>query len=383
MARELVINVYLFIFRMLFTLFNVFPQTNKTTFVVSFGNNALYTMNALEKLTDQRIIILKTRKCCMMFEGAPHRRIIMFKFPCIIDWVRSIYHLATSEKVFVDNYYGFLSATRFRRNTQCIQLWHAAGAIKKFGLKDHQIHNRHPSACRRFKRVYNQFDLVVVGSEKMAAIFSEAFDISVSQFLRTGIPRTDFFFDTSAMQETERALINQFPVINEKKIILYAPTYRDNNLSAADIKLDIQKMHTVLRDEYVLFLSLHPKMNVKAEYDYPGFVYDVSGLDNINHVLTVTDVLISDYSSVPFEYSFMHRPMVFFAYDLEEYAYSKGFWEDYEDLVPGPVVKNTDDLIDVLKNADFHLEQILTFANEWNQYSTGNSSERLIQTLYH
>src|SRR5699024_12602312 len=64
----------------------------------------------------------------------------------------------------------------------------------------------------------------------------------------------------------------------------------------------------------------------------------------------MTDILISDYSSVPFEFSLMCKPMVFFAYDLEEYAHSKGFWENYAELVPGPVVKNTDDLIDVLKN---------------------------------
>src|SRR5699024_9284090 len=373
MARELVINVYLFIFRMLFTLFNVFPQTNKTTFVVSFGNNALYTMDALEKLTDQRIIILKTRKCCMMFEDAPHRRIMMFQFPYILDWIRSVYHLATSEKVFVDNYFGFLSVTRFRQNTKCIQLWHAAGAIKKFGLKDHQIKNRHAKACRRFENVYKRFDFVIVGSEKMAAIFSEAFNVTTKQFLRTGIPRTDFFFDTAAKQEIEQSLINQFPVINEKKVILYAPTYRDNQLNAARIHLDIHKMYTELCREYVLFLSLHPKMNVNAETDYPGFVYDVSGLDNINHILIMTDILISDYSSVPFEFSLMCKPMVFFAYDLEEYAHSKGFWENYAELVPGPVVKNTDDLIDVLKNGDFHMEQIDTFANEWNQYSTGKS----------
>ncbi|GGK01680.1 hypothetical protein GCM10007063_24990 [Lentibacillus kapialis] len=382
MVREIVITVYLFVFRALFVLFKVFPKTAKTTFVVSFGHNALYTMSALEKLTDQHIIILKSRKCCMMFQPARHRRIIMFQFPYILDWIRSVYHLATSENVFVDNYYGFLSVTDFSQQTQCIQLWHAAGAIKKFGLKDQQIKNRHPIACRRFKNVYKRFDYVVVGSEKMTAIFAEAFHVPAEQHLRTGVPRTDFFFDVAARKKTEQSLTNQFPIIREKKVILYAPTYRDDQLNTAHIKLNIRQMYTDLGDEYVLFLSLHPKMTSNTTNDCPGFVYDISHLDNINHVLAVTDILISDYSSVPFEFSLMHKPMVFYAYDLESYAHMKGFWKDYEDLVPGPVVTTTDELIRVITHHEFKLEQVEAFANEWNHYSTGNSSEKLVQRLY-
>ncbi|MFD1037146.1 CDP-glycerol glycerophosphotransferase family protein [Virgibacillus byunsanensis] len=363
-------------------MFKLLPQKKKTTFVASFCTNVLFTMRELEKCSDEDIIILKTHQCFITFEDNPNRTIIKLKAPHIMDWFRSIYHLATSRMVFVDNYYGFLAVTKFRSGTKCIQLWHAAGAIKKFGLKDLSIENRHPRACKRFRKVYGRFDFVVVGSEKMAVIFRESFDLSAKRILRTGIPRTDFFFDTVAKHEAAKFLIQEFPIIGEKKVILYAPTYRDHRLQAGDLRLDIEKMYEVLSDEYVLFLSLHPKASVSIQNEYPDFVFDASGGVHINHLLVIADVLISDYSSVPFEFSLLNKPMVFFAYDLEEYAQNKGFWEDYEELVPGPVVKTTGELIDVLKNGEYRLEQVRDFANEWNKYSNGKSSKRLINTLY-
>ncbi|WP_164667630.1 CDP-glycerol glycerophosphotransferase family protein [Virgibacillus doumboii] len=379
MVREIIIALYLLVFRMLFNLFKLLPQKTKTTFVASFGTNILYTIDEQEKQTDDSIVILKANQCSMDFGSGPRRKTLKFGFPHFLDWVRSIYHLATSKKVFIDNYYGFLSVTKFRSNTQCIQLWHASGAIKQFGLKDNSIENRHSNACKRFKNVYDRFDLVIVGSDKMAAIFSVAFDLPTSRILRTGIPRTDFFFDSAAKKEAEQTLRNAFPVINNKKVILYAPTYREHQSAS---QLDIEIMHEVLSEEYVLFLSLHPKVKTEMENNYPGFVFDVSNHFHINHILVITDILVTDYSSIPFEFSLLNKPMVFYAYDLEEYAQVKGLWKDYDKLVPGPVVKHTEDLIHVLQTGEFNMATVRDFAEEWNQYSDGKSSERLIKTLY-
>jgi CDP-glycerol glycerophosphotransferase (TagB/SpsB family) len=74
--------------------------------------------------------------------------------------------------------------------------------------------------------------------------------------------------------------------------------------------------------------------------------------------------------------------MIFFAYDIDEYAETRGFWDNYDRLVPGPIVENTDDLIESIKLDDFDMKRVNDFYNEWNQYSDGNSSERLIKTIY-
>ncbi|MCM3112013.1 CDP-glycerol glycerophosphotransferase family protein [Lederbergia lenta] len=383
MAREFAITMYLFVFRIIFHIFTLFPQKKKTTFVASFGDNVLYTVKELEKQIDnEQIVILKTSQCKVNFTDDPNRMVIGFENRNVIHWFRSIYHLATSSKIIVDNYFGFLAVTPFKTNVVCIQLWHAAGAIKQFGLKDPSIQHRSPRAIERFRQVYDRFDYVVVGCDKMATIFQQSFDISDDRILRTGIPRTDFFFDSLAQNEAEHSLTSIYPVMNEKKVILYAPTFRDHELNVSALQLDIEKMYTELKDEFVLFLRLHPAVKVDLTNLYPGFVFDVSAYHNVNHLLVVTDILITDYSSIPFEFSLLDKPMVFFAYDLEEYTQSRGFWEKYEELAPGPIVYNTNELITVLKNEQFHMEQIRTFAQQWNEYSTGRASEQLVKNIY-
>lgn len=382
MAREFAISFYLFVIRMLFNCFKLFPQKKKTTFVASFGVNILYTIKELEKLTDEKIVILKSSSCKINYKEYSNRKQLNFTPINVLNWVQSIYHLATSHTVFVDNYYGFLAVTKFKKSTTCIQLWHAAGAIKQFGLKDLSIENRPEKAYKRFKRVYQRFNYVVVGSENMANIFREGFGISKQQILRTGIPRTDFFFDSIEKEEVSETLKLQFPIIKEKKVILYAPTYRDNEMNVTDLKMDINKMYNELKDDYVLFLRLHPAVSATLDNDYSDFVFNVSTNYNINHLMVISDVLITDYSSIPFEFSILNKPMVFFAYDIDEYAETRGFWDNYDKLVPGPIVENTDDLIDVLKLDDFDMKQINDFSNEWNRYSDGKSSERLVRTIY-
>src|SRR5699024_1102542 len=98
---------------------------------------------------------------------------------------------------------------------------------KQFGLQDLSNANRSERAIRRFKAVYNRFDHVVVGSDKMVDVFKESFDLPEERFIRTGIPRTDFFFDDIKKRRAVNKLHGDFPIIKDKKVLLYAPTYRD------------------------------------------------------------------------------------------------------------------------------------------------------------
>lgn len=382
MVRELAIQLYLLVFRMFFYIFKLFPQKKKTTFVTSFGDNVLYTVNELERQTNNQIVILKTSQCKVDFETSTQRTVLLFEPTHLLDWVCSIYHLATSRMIFVDNYFGFLTVTKFKANVKCVQLWHAAGAIKQFGLKDPSNKDRSKAANERFQQVYHRFDHVVVGSEKMAEIFQESFGLGSEHMLRTGIPRTDFYFKLPSRYDTLDSLKQTYPAMRRKKIILYAPTFRDDLLHSSEIALDIDRLYKEIKGEYVLLLRLHPAIRGAFNNRYPDFIIDVSDYPDIHHLLVVTDLLITDYSSIPFEFSLLGKPMIFFAYDLEIYREARGFWEDYETLVPGPVVRDTENLVDVIKEDSFDYEMIQSFARQWNEYSDGESSKRLIEVLY-
>lgn len=382
MAREFAVSIYLFVFACFFSLFKCYPQKKKSTFVASFGDNILFTVKELEKRTDEQIVILKTSQCHVNFEEHVSHPVLQFQLRHPFQWIRSIFHLATSTTVIIDNYFGFLAASRFKANVRCIQLWHAVGALKQFGLNDQSIKDRSPRALKRFKKVYDRFHYVVVGSEKMATIFKESFGLSDERMIRSGIPRTDFFFNLVEMQQVKKMLHQKYPLTKEKKVILYAPTYRDNELLVSTLALNVHQMYEALRDEYVLLLRLHPAVTKNVSNEYPDFVYDVSNEQDSNHLLVVTDVLVTDYSSIPFEFALLHRPMVFFAYDLEEYAKQRGLHTRYEMIVPGPVVRETEQLIQVIRKNEFDFKKIVKFAHDWNEYSTGSSSRRFVETFY-
>src|SRR5699024_10992223 len=147
------------------------------------------------------------------------------------------------------------------------------------------------------------------GSEKMATIFEEGFGISDQQILRTGVARTDFFFDALSKEEVGNTLDILFHIMYENKVNIYAPTSLENEFNLSDLKLDIKNMYSRLREDHVLFLRLHPAVTVEVKNTYPDFVYNVSNEYNINHLLLITDILITDYSSIPFEFALLQKPM--------------------------------------------------------------------------
>lgn len=382
MVRELAIIIYLLVFRIVFSFFKLFPHQQKTLFVTYFGYNALYTIEELEKHVEEEIVVVTNRHCRVSFESKQNRSIIRLEKFGLYKWLRFVYHLATADKVLVDNYYGFLAVTKFKPSTKCIQLWHANGAIKKFGLTDMSVKNRGRLAIKRFKNVYNRFDHVVVGSDEMAYIFQKSFGLGPERILKTGIPRTDFFFDEEKKQKEKNRLLETYPVLRQKKVILYAPTFRDSQFENPEMPLDITFLQKSLGDKYVLMIKNHPLVKTDIHTSCKDFVVEVADNENVNNLLLVTDILISDYSSIPFEYAFLEKPMIFYAYDLEDYTKTRGIWGEYKDLVPGPIAKSTEDILHIIQEDKFDTKQIQDFQANWNAYSHGKSSENLVKFLF-
>ena len=380
--RELVIFIYLLGFKILFTTFKLFPLKNKITFIVSFSDNSMYIY---EELKRQKIcvqtVFLCNHRCFDEFKKSDEPTYLV-ESKNVIHGLVGIYHLATSRQIIVDNYYVFLASTKFRKTVKCTQIWHSVGAIKQFGAKDPSNAHRTDAAVRRFKKVYSRFDNIVVGSDFMAGIFKEAFLVKDDMFLKTGVPRTDFFFDVSQHAAIKDSIYNDNPLLRGKKVILYAPTFRKGEDEINSICLDIQNMYDQLRDDYVLVIKFHPAVQLKANFtEYQDFVFDYSDYPCVNELLVITDVLITDYSSIPMEFALLGRKMIFFAYDLEDYKKNNGLWEDFESCVPGPVVRDADKVIDAIFE-DFDTTQIEEYCQKWGQYCDGHSSARFVDVLF-
>ncbi len=300
-----------------------------------------------------------------------------------MEKIRIVYYMATCKAVFLDDYYPFIYNITPREGVQLVQLWHAPGAFKTFGFSREGKLGWTSNKRARNHRAYTH---AIVSSRNISKHYSEAYGIDESKVYATGVPRTDVFFDEKYKKEKITELYDKYPILKDKKVILFAPTFRGKGRGGYyDFELlDIDKLKAELSDEYVFAIKLHPFISNCPQWDkkYSDFMIDLSHEKEINDLLFVSDILITDYSSVTFEFSLLNRPIIFFAYDLEDYIGKRDFYYPYESFVPGPIVRNSEELTNIIKNKDFRIDKLEQFRNKFFDHFDGKSTERVVDMLF-
>lgn len=168
------------------------------------------------------------------------------------------------------------------------------------------------------------------------------------------------------------------------KVILFGPTFRGPE---AEVYFPMHHMDLARlaqfcrRRQAVVLFKLHfaiPRRSLGLE-PYSDVLIDVSDHREINDLMLVSDLLITDYSSAVYDYSLLNKPMLFYAFDLDEYIRSQGgFYENYEEFVPGKIVKTFDALLEAIEREDFEAHKVLPFRNRSFDHLDGKSSDRVI-----
>jgi CDP-ribitol ribitolphosphotransferase len=295
------------------------------------------------------------------------------------------YHLARARVFVVDSHYVPVYVIRPRPGTTIAQTWHASGAIKRIGYsvvgKDFGADETLVSVVR----LHANYTLCLAASRAAALQFVDAFHQPISLF-RTdlGIPKTDVLFGERAVRAAQAAR-ERYAIPDGRRVILYAPTFRGETMIAARHPegLDLKALARRLGEDHVLLLRSHPAVRARPPLDaaLASFVIDVSDHPEVNELLLVTDVLVSDYSSVIFDFALLGRPMAFFAPDHEHYERERGFYFDYLSGVPGPVFETTEDLAAYLRAGPFDTERVRRFAAEWFEVADGLAAERFVERV--
>lgn len=281
------------------------------------------------------------------------------------------------------------SRIKFRPETRVTQLWHGCGAFKRFGLSSADLKFGATREYMKTHPFYNGYQTVTVSSPEVVWAYEEAMGYTRESgaVKPLGISRTDVFFDEKFRKASYDMLYAAVPRAENRKVLVYAPTFRGNvNSAAAPNFLDIGRLYERLKDEWVLIIKQHPHVKNRPGIpeEYGAFAFDVSDSIPINNLLCAADVCVSDYSSLVFEYSLLERPMLFLAPDLDEYFDWRGFYYDYYEMTPGPVVKTTDeiaDFIDALPGS-FDREKVISFRNKFMSSCDGHSTERIIREVF-
>lgn len=287
---------------------------------------------------------------------------------------KHLFYLATSRYWITNNHYYFF--LKRRPETEEINTWHALGAFKKFALHS----AKDEEDVKKFNKDGENINYLLVSSEKLKPIYSTALNVPEDRILSIGIPRTDPLFHEEHKSQVKKQIQEKYNLPQDKKYILYAPTFRDDEKEHFNMMLDLKKMKETLGSEYVILLKLHPIIRnpYVIEEEYKNFIIDVTK-ENINALMMTSDMLITDYSSVIFEYAILDKPMIFFAYDYDKYKNElRNFYYTYDKFVPGPIVDSTEQIIDLVKNNNFDMEKIQKFSEEFCEYRDGKSSERFV-----
>nr|MDH3108489.1 CDP-glycerol glycerophosphotransferase family protein [Bacillus altitudinis] len=300
----------------------------------------------------------------------------------LTELVSMAYHFATSKNIIIDDFYPMIYPLKIRKNADLVQLWHAVGAFKTFGYSRIGLPGG-PSPTSKNHRNYTK---VVVSSDSIRKHYAEGFGVQMDNVVATGIPRTDFFFDEEKKKAVKSRLYEEYPYLKNKKVILFAPTFRGNGQQSAHYPFDVlnfDQLYRELKDEYIFLFKIHPfvKNTINIPYQYSEFFYDFSDFREINELLLITDLLITDYSSVCFEFALLNKPMIFFSYDVDDYIRKRDFYYDYFSFIPGPLAKTCHELVSIIKNNEYDFDRIDSFVNYFFDDLDGKSSKRVVDEL--
>lgn len=269
-----------------------------------------------------------------------------------------------------------------KKNQIYMMIWHGVGAFKKFGAHIKRSNEEMKDLIKDGKEI----TYLVCSSENIKSIYSGALCIGENKIYPYGLPRNDIFYDEDKLRRIKNKYKDIFP--QNKKIILYAPTHRAAE-KEFDFKLDVNKLYKELNDEYILLIKSHYFISEKIQIDdkLKEFVYDVSYYDDIQELLVISDILITDYSSVFYDFGFQkNKPVLFYAYDKDEYIKNwGGFYKEYDSYVPGPILYSTDELAEAIKNKEIlkdASERLENFMQDYDDYKDGRSTERVYKLLF-
>lgn len=348
MIRNIIKAIYLALLFIINKVIRNNIQHKNIVIFMTFKEDVLPVIKALQK-DDYRITIITHPKHLALANSLKVDQVISQKNKYIIKQIKAI---KKSRIVIIDNYYLLLGGLKKSSNQTVIQTWHAAGALKKFGLQDKTINHNHKNNIKRYLSVYRFTDYYLVSSNIMKKIFMESLDATEKQMLPIGLPRLDHY-KNKPMNNYQRT----------KKIVLYVPTYRDYT----------NEIHTISKQsfeqacpDFELITKLHPTIN-----------HPISDKREIQTLVEQADVIITDYSSLGIEASLLDKTIIFYCYDEEEYDLHRGLNQYYYEMTK--------------KNKAYDLNMLYQLVNKnkpnlkiktmWHEYTNYDATNKLVQFI--
>ena len=262
------------------------------------------------------------------------------------------------------------------KKKECIYLntWHGI-PIKTIGNE----------AAGRNDYDFSYVDYFCVSGTYEPRVYQRSFNVPVINMIKTGLPRNDTLYSVTA--EEVEAIKRKIGLPLDKKLLLYVPTWRDSKDGGKTYRITppihLDKWKEKLGCDYVLLFRAHPYTTDLLGVKFDSFILDFTGYSDINDLLKIADVLISDYSATIFDYSILERPIISFAYDFNDYSQERGLIIDIRQELPGGICESEDEVIDRILNIDLGLEKrnVRDFRRKYISYG-GNATKLCVEAVF-
>lgn len=293
----------------------------------------------------------------------------------------NIKKIAAADVIVLDDYYPTLGWLKINPKTVIVQAWHAGSGFKNVGYSRFGKYG-----SPKLESPHRKYTYSIAGSTQLTHTYAEAFGIEESAVIPTGLPRIDDFLDEVKIESFKQEFYEANPELAGKKLVLFAPTFRGRGINTAYYdysQINFDELYEYCGDDTVILFRMHhfidQEIPIPAQYAdrMKNFTHFKDGLN----LLHVVDIMITDYSSIIYEYSMLERPMLFFSYDREVYEATRGFHRDYKESAPGKVCDTFDELLTALKTEDFEMERVKQFQEENFDAIDRGSSDRFIDWI--
>ncbi len=329
-----------------------------------------YSIRATDSLLENAACVYNALDCKKLIcaHKLPHSSLVKLKH---------YYYLQTSKVIVTDDYLRYLRSIKLRDKQKVVQVWHAGGHFKKFGL-DADTKLTHDEEIS----THSQYDAVIVSSEESRAAFASGMGIDIERILPLGIPRTDNLLLPDFVSAECRDFFRKYPQFEGKKIYIYCPTFREKDGERVHFnsQIDWNALDKELEDDEVFLIHRHPMIDDVFSVGSCSRIFDLSDCLT-TMLLCVCDIVITDYSSVVIDASIMDKPSVFYCPDAD--SYERDFYLSFPSDLPGEMFKDSGSLLTCVRSTVTSPlpEKIKKFRRSQAEACDGKSTQRVVSLI--
>ncbi len=298
--------------------------------------------------------------------------------PRVGDYLELLHNLLESKVIVIDQGVELINDLKLKEDQKIINIWHACGAFKTIGY-DSPVYT--DDDLKGFSKQFSQYSNFIVSSPEITGIYANAHAMDKEKVLGFGMPRTDIFYDDNYKKEELTKFYKQYPNLKGKEIILYAPTFRDTY--ELDTEINWEELSKKLDDDEIFIIKRHlmTKEDILngQEYDNIMYIEDVS----VFTLMFASKLMITDYSSVIFEYSLLNKPVIHYCPDYKRYLKDREFYLDFDNELYGEIIKTPEELLNKLRNKDYNInmKKLEQFKDKYMSACDGHATERVVKLI--